>query len=646
METFLPAGTNEVPDKSKFLIDYKIYLVNGDGETAHLVTAMGGELVDSPGPGVISLVDSKDSKGGGIPNLYNTEWLREIWKEGKIIDLAGFKAKRVIKAKDVKINLAQATDSADKATNNLPDINISNGINILPSITSFDKSTDKIPTISTGRKSNKFKPEEDELILDLVRRNPNLRSTHSFFERIAKLEPLSHHTGNSIRYRYRKILAKQLTYVYQLDPFTNEVIIDSKTKEPVKITEIPSLIKSQYTAQEDYMLCKQILTYFSKDNGKKKLVAELRGMGSVPKNEISLDPKSQISDDFESTEILGSVPESVFHELAKEYPTHSAMSWRDRYRKFAKKYGLKKYVKYYEDCQATGQTPWPMKNLSSRTERETKTLQIKEERKRIISQSAPRMAADEERQIVRDSDLQAMALAATAARNMSSVIDSSALKDTVDSPQLSPSNIDDKLDMKEKSNIFASDSSQGLKEYDLHDSDNNNTVESSTNQDNNNEVLDNNAQADDAADDDLKPDDGLMDFKQLIDIDPEPLKNREMTVSSTDVLLDLQSKVHACFSRFTDGSPYDLFKDISDLTGISMLWLNYWFDCSCGMLMTFQDAVLNYLSSGGLIMDGHPGFWTETDDELLKKDPDNGDLLKLHGKESLEKRKAVLFRYG
>ena len=140
---------------------------------------------------------------------------------------------------------------------------------------------------------------------------------------------------------------------------------------------------------------------------------------------------------------------------------------------------------------------------------------------------------------------------------------------------------------------------------------------------------------------DVKADDGLMDFRQLIDIDPEPLKHRGEIDLSTMI-----SNIRECFRNFGDGNtPYELFKDISDQTGISMLWLNYWFDCSCGMLGTFIQAIINYLKTRDLVMNDVSGFWTEKDDELLKVDPENKYLLHLHGKDSVTKRKAVLFRY-
>lgn len=76
-----------------------------------------------------------------------------------------------------------------------------------------------------------------------------------------------------------------------------------------------------------------------------------------------------------------------------------------------------------------------------------------------------------------------------------------------------------------------------------------------------------------------------------------------------------------------------------------MLWLNYWFDCSCGMLGTFIQAIIHYLETGELILNNVSGFWTEKDDELLRLEPENEELLKLHGKDSVTKRKAVLFSY-
>ncbi|GMG31647.1 unnamed protein product [Ambrosiozyma monospora] len=155
-----------------------------------------------------------------------------------------------------------------------------------------------VMTTSTQKKrSSKFTELEDAAILELVRRNPSLRSTHSFYSKIATLPILSGHTGNSIRFRFRKILAKDLGYVYDIDPKTNQPKVDPETNELVRKHELPSLLKSQYTADEDFLLCTQILDYKKNSQG----YTRKRKMDTT------------------------SIPESVFMTLVEKNPRHSAI---------------------------------------------------------------------------------------------------------------------------------------------------------------------------------------------------------------------------------------------------------------------------------------------------------------------------------
>ncbi|GME92049.1 unnamed protein product [[Candida] boidinii] len=304
-----------------------------------------------------------------------------------------------------------------------------------------------------NKKSIKFTSVEDEVILELIRRNPHLRATHSFFTQIATLPSLSGHTGNSVRFRFRKVITPNLDFVYDVDPKTNELKLDPETKEPIKIQELPELIKSQYTAEEDYILCSKILNF--KQNAS----------GITPASSSKLEPKESdesIEEDTEKDEKIGkeepkseetsngdatttesskdsfdaaataaaaaaaastltsalkaaatipsvssvlaaagrkrrsnpnAIPESLFQELKDVNPRHSAMSWRDRYRKFASQYGLDKYVAYYEECLKNGEAPQPMKNLSSRANRSDGSRKRKREEAEAAAAAAAATAS-------------------------------------------------------------------------------------------------------------------------------------------------------------------------------------------------------------------------------------------------------------
>lgn len=640
-------------------------------ELKTLIKSMGGNVVDEFNNDVIPLVPIKTQISAAYPLQYLYAYIFDTYSKRTVLDINKYRVGRIT-AQPLKINIGEFP------IKHLPDDNLASGSTDTSntkstletdskSAASKKKKSKPVDPLKPKKTSNKFTKEEDDFILDLVRRNPHLRSTHTFFARIAQLKPLSSHTGNSIRYRYRKVLAPSLTYVYKIDDKTGEPVIDPETNFPMKVEEIPSLIKSQYTAEEDYELCKHIISY---KNG-----------------ELVIPGKKKLE--------VSQIPEVVFQELHKINPRHSAMSWRDRYRKFAAKFGLKRYVIYYDKCKQRNQIPNPMKNMSSRSDRkdykvdtfgedldvERPAKRLKTDDYKIDGQNSDNVSEQkteipngnnfDEATSTAKGALEALANASAEQKSLVDEIETNDSKNTKESDKDGADketkeskesiatdkdvhddvvtdtikNITENVDkditqsveaisnVDSGANLFVDATEDEMKEYDiaLHNSqledDSNPTVDKKDNNDV--ELVD------------VKADDGLMDFRQLIDIDPEPLKNRDNI--DTDRMI---SNIRICFRNFADSStPYELYKDISDQTGISMLWLNYWYDCSCGMLGTFIQAIINYLKTGELIMNSVPGFWTEKDDELLRVDPDNKDLLKLHGEESVTKRKAVLFRY-
>jgi hypothetical protein len=660
----------------------------------NIIESCGGSVVSIDDADVTVLVPSKDEALDEVAEQYPYRYIYDIYTKRALPSLKRYKITGKSKTgQELDINIGDfpAHKNVILPHNAGEQGNISLGMDSLDGLAADEKAA-RPKTISIPkRRSKKFTPEEDEYILDLVRRNPHLRSTHTFFARISELKPLSEHTGNSIRYRYRKVLAPNLEYVYKLDPRTGKPDIDTETGLPIQIREIPSLIKSQYTPEEDYLLCQHIWAYKSGDF----VVSGAR--------------KSEVAQ----------IPEAVFEELHKKNPRHSTMSWRDRYRKFAAKYGLKNYMTYYEDCQEKNIPAEPMKNMSSRANRKDYKVDVFENEKNsrkpdselegtakrlklnadtakvvkanilfkpdvsngvdLVDKNADNIV-ERSHKDANNSDMSdatvdpilaaTQAVAGSAIKAMSNIsehgpkegdsgeeiaesgsletLNDATSEKTEESESKSVGAIPEKasVGLDEDTNLFASATVAEMKQYDISLADSN---KKDSNDDSSIKLsgvdATRGAEHDEAEASvelvNIKADDGLMDFRQLIDIDPEPLKNRH------DINLEsMVRNIHTCFRNFGDNStPYELFKDISDQTGISMLWLNYWFDCSCGMLGTFIQAIIHYLETGELILNNVSGFWTEKDDELLRLEPENEELLKLHGKDSVTKRKAVLFSY-
>ncbi|CUM67196.1 uncharacterized protein PRCAT00004889001 [Priceomyces carsonii] len=181
----------------------------------------------------------------------------------------------------------------------------------------------------------KFSRAEDEFILEQVRRNPRKRNSHAFFDKLANLEPLRDHSGNSIRSRYRAHLRPRLEFIYKTDSKDN-LLTDSKGNlVRVSVEDFPFTLKNRFTADDDYSLCKGILKY------------------NIDLNLENFNPYANLT-----------VPVSFFGNFIrnKEAKGHTVHSWRDRYRKFVSKYGVQNYIDYYEACMNENRIPEPITN--------------------------------------------------------------------------------------------------------------------------------------------------------------------------------------------------------------------------------------------------------------------------------------------
>lgn len=206
---------------------------------------------------------------------------------------------------------------------------------------------------SAVRPSHRFNDTKDEYILKQVRLNPRLRNSHKFFDELATHDILKGHTGNSIRSRYRNHLESRLGYVYKTEE--NGTLLKTPDGKNIRqsLDKLPKTLKNRFTVLEDYQLCTEIVEYC-----KGKYLLDLQE-GNYPKDENGKPKEFDYYIDFQ-------VPVSFFTMMAKNYPSHSYHSWRDRYRKFVRQYGAQKFIDDYNTAIKNGELPSQMKNLTSK----------------------------------------------------------------------------------------------------------------------------------------------------------------------------------------------------------------------------------------------------------------------------------------
>lgn len=181
---------------------------------------------------------------------------------------------------------------------------------------------------------NGFTPQEDAMIIDEVRRNPNRRSTHKLFDEIAL--KIGRHTGNSIRYRFRTHLQASLDWVYLTDEAGN-LILDQDGRP--KVAEgLPSTVKRKFDAKDDYDLAVAVRENLLEKHG----------------DRYERDSKDVV------------LPGKFFETLAQNFPHHTKSAWRDRYRKFVIPYGIDKYIEYYQEEETNGRIPEEIKNFTGK----------------------------------------------------------------------------------------------------------------------------------------------------------------------------------------------------------------------------------------------------------------------------------------
>lgn len=215
----------------------------------------------------------------------------------------------------------------------------------------------------TSKTTTKFTPEADMYILEQVRMKPRFRTSHKFFEELARHEPLHGHTGNSVRSRYRLQLESKLGYVYKTDNF-DQLVLDENGQRLAIPVESAKTMKTKFTAQDDFDLCNDIIDY-------------------VVRNQDPLQIHSTGDSKYPLDENKFSVSILFFDQYATEHPNHSSSSWRDRYRKFARVHGLQRYRDEFIISLGTKEGPKPMGNLTLRPDPDerVKKLRAREEKK-------------------------------------------------------------------------------------------------------------------------------------------------------------------------------------------------------------------------------------------------------------------------
>lgn len=197
------------------------------------------------------------------------------------------------------------------------------------------------------KKTSKFTIEKDNFIIEAVRKNPRYRTSHRFYDNLAKSEELRGHTGHSVRSRCRVHLLPTLGYVYKTDENGELVYDENGNYIKVPLEDVPKTLKNRFSAHEDHLLCTEVINHVFHN-------------GTNPNAQHKRDENGF----FDEKLLLVGI--SFFDEFAKRYPNHTSPSWRDRFRKFARAYGVQKYIRDYEESIRNNREPEPMKNMTRR----------------------------------------------------------------------------------------------------------------------------------------------------------------------------------------------------------------------------------------------------------------------------------------
>ena len=241
-----------------------------------------------------------------------------------------------------------------------------------------------------------FTKEEDDLIIEYVRRNPHLKNSHTLYDHIAK--SMKKHTGNSIRRRFFNKLEGKVDYYYKADEETGELAQDLKGNL-IQIYDVITTQKNKFTADEDYYMALLLKCHFyltlnpdvegiidrydfnaldkmEKEYYEKNLIPDdmnkLTDRNIVPSNpDIPCANNGKVIDwkpdfaQFRCNGTNGPLRKEIVERIAMRFSTHSQKSWRDRYNKMLKPYGIDRFIYYYNKCRIMKIQPEPIAGLSS-----------------------------------------------------------------------------------------------------------------------------------------------------------------------------------------------------------------------------------------------------------------------------------------
>ena len=505
---------------------------------------------------------------------------------------------------------------------------------------------DALSANASSRNKVAFTEEEDEFILDVVRKNPTRRTTHSLFDEISHYVP--NHTGNSIRHRFRVYLSKRLDFVYQVDKYGK--LVRDENGGLIKTRVLPPSIKRKFTAEEDYCLAMEIKKQFYKDiyqidpDTGSSLISANDSPQTVARRSLTMDrtnaPGSEPNfADYKVGSRKGPIAREFFKKFASDYPSHTENAWRDRFRKFLMPYGIDAYIEYYESSTAVGKEPTPMKNMTNRPKRPGiptpgNNGQIIK-KPRMYKSEIPQGAEAEGEGLPNGRDSMssnALSMAVATAATLASGGEANGNRQAVSSGQRGYSIPENEL-LDEETMTFLSTLKTNLT-----------SMEGSLPFEYPQEVAD-------AIRHDFTNEESEYDSIDSETIPfPPPIATTDLflpsffRMSSTKEFMD---KVNEVISRDYETSQAEkLVQDLCDEVGIRKVFSTTILTALSGDLMVFPRYFLNIFKYNINPPPNVPGIWTREDDEMLRggKEEDIKMLEKKHGAGRIEMRKRFIER--
>lgn len=486
-------------------------------------------------------------------------------------------------------------------------------------------------SLPTHNKAN-FTEEEDEFILDVVRKNPTRRSTHTLFEEISHYVPS--HTGNSIRHRYRVYLSKKLDFVYEVDKY-GKLVRDSEGNL-IKTKALPPQLKKKFTADQDYALAIQVKKQFYRDlyqidpDTRASLISPDDSPTAIARRNMTMDPNNVPGQepsftDYRTGSRRGPIAREFFKRFGETNPEHSESAWRDRFRKFLFPYGIDAYIEYYEGEKAANREPEPMKNLTTRPKRPgvptPGNYNSSSKRAKLYSMSK-----------------QQASLSAAAAADAANAA-ASATSNSVDHSNLG---------------VTGTDQAYAIPENELLDQE---TMDFISSIRNDLSKIDNNLPFEypqeiaDAIRNDFSNEEVQYD-----NIDPDSIPFPP-EIASVDLFLpnffqmsdvrEFMNKVNDVISRDYEPSQAEkLVQDLCDEAGVRRTFSTTILTALSGDLMVFPRYFLNMFKHNANPPMNVPGIWTREDDDMLRsgKEEDIEILEKKHGRGRIIMRKRFIER--